>query len=171
MLSARRVISVALLLLVLAGGGYYLMLRGGDNPLTGSSVRSPQQRETAKHDRPSRRPVLLPSDLNDIPIDQKAMEQKPGWEIRRSSQFTVRIYREDGDVKALQVIGSTPGGLPVDLVAKLVDVAGGGFQVGSRRVLEGGVSLEEKHNGEGVEMAVYRRGDAPEPVALVFSFP
>lgn len=168
--SAKRVVPLAFLLLILAGGVYYLTQRVDTPPLTGSTGGGAQT-GSVNQVRPVRRPFTLPLVLNDIPIDQKAMEQKPGWEVRRSSQFSVRIYREYGVVKALQVVGLTSNGLPADLVAKLVDAAGGGFEAAARRVLEGGVSLEEKRNGEGVEMAVYRRGDTPEPVALVFSFP
>lgn len=169
--SPQQVITIVLIFLLLAGGGYYLATVGSKSAPATSPHTASVPTQPPRNDVTARRPFVLPSLLSDIPLDRKGSEQKPGWEVRSSPLLSIRVYRENEAVKAVQVIALTPAGVPADVVTKLVDAAGGGFLEVSRTTLDGTVSLHLKRNREGVELGVYRRESMNDPLALVLAFP
>lgn len=157
------------LLIVVVAGGYVLFA-----PARSTTSKPPPLSPAAEIASPQAKTdvvVSLPPELENAPVDRDASSRRPGWEIRRTASVEVRIMREEGRLKGVQVLATTPEGLPQRLVDDILTAAGGGFGGSRDSRIDEGITLEVRRNGRGVEAGIYRRKEIPAPLAVILAVP
>jgi flagellar FliL protein len=67
-----------------------------------------EQPKTIARKEPAPLPSFVPADT----LDSSYAAANPGWERYRSNDREFKIFRENGDIKALQVIAANGSGIP-----------------------------------------------------------
>lgn len=96
----------------------------------------------------------------------------PGWERYTSEAMEFLVFRENGAVKAIQIVALGQRGLSAPFIAeRLQDVSGSSaYQVGSRTEKDN--FLVEKGTAQGgIELVIYRKRLSGDIRALVIAFP
>ncbi|QWV98147.1 hypothetical protein KP003_02410 [Geomonas nitrogeniifigens] len=99
----------------------------------------------------------LPGFVPKVPADAAYAAAHPGWELYRGDRKQFRIYREQGKVRAIQVLAEGDGDLNENLPGSFFKEATGGDLPGKAGAREqDGLAIETRKAKDGAEIAIYR---------------
>ncbi|WP_224961345.1 hypothetical protein [Geomonas subterranea] len=99
----------------------------------------------------------LPGFVPKVPADAAYAAAHPGWELYRGGGKQFRIYREQGTVRAIQVLADGEGSLDETLLKSYFKEATGADLPGKGETREErGLTVETRKAGNGAEIAIYR---------------
>jgi CheY-like chemotaxis protein len=182
----------AVALVVVAGVGYLLMdqlhLRSLcqiellQKKIFGQTVARAGGTKASELSRPVHKPLSSASHLTAVPIQQlpsfvpvngrdaSFSTQRPGWERYVDSRRDVRVFRQSGRIKALQVI-APPGQVITEASVKsaLRELTGNADFVSGSRERQGNYLLQRSRVGQRGGVLLYRKIPAEAIVAFVVS--
>ena len=168
-------IGIAVFLLV--GFGMYLYAENGRSSTLGKPVPvaaagAPQR--TAQHPPADRSATLknrLPSAVPVDAPDAAYASSHPGWQSYKTASLEFRVFREQGAVKAVQVLSLQQKAITPEFFASFLGEMAGNY-VFKRQSSEekGGFYLEKGTAGTAAEVVVYRKGAGGEIKALVVAY-
>jgi len=134
----------------------------------GKETLAPQVVTTADRPRPQKRPQFIPQ----VAPDADYAASRPGWERYREGDLQYLVFREEGNVRAVQVISKKPEGIPISFVESFVRKATGQELAAVATSRSGnGLTLETRPLAEGSEVAIYRSSADGGIRGVVLQFP
>jgi hypothetical protein len=115
--------------------------------------------------------VGVPPFLASATPDAAYGQQRPGWERRTAAGFEALIYREGTQVRAVQVIARDRAGLADQVIADLLQFAGGTAVAWQREEKSGDLHLDHGVLPNRTEVLRYRRPGSRAVAALVVAIP
>ncbi|MBU5614387.1 hypothetical protein [Geomonas azotofigens] len=126
-----------------------------------------QPAPTARQGRDS-----LPHFVPAVPADAAYAAAHPGWELYRGDGKQFRIYREQGKLRAIQVLAEGGRELDESLMGSYFKEATGANLPGKGEAREGkGLVIETRKAGNGAEIAIYRDASERRIRGLVLQLP
>ncbi|MBJ6750895.1 hypothetical protein [Geomonas anaerohicana] len=113
----------------------------------------------------------LPGFVPKVPADVAYAAAHPGWELYRGDRKQFRIYREQGKIRAIQVLseGETDLSEPM-LGGYFKEATGADLPPDGETKTQNGLTIETRKARNGAEIAIYRTSD-PHIVGIVLQLP
>jgi hypothetical protein len=115
--------------------------------------------------------ISLPTTLAAAAVDRAYGERKPGWERRLAPAFELLLFREQGALRAVQLIARGTTGLSDQLIREAMQLAGGTAVDWRKEEVKGGLLVALGVLPNRVEVLRYMRPGTKAPVALVVALP
>lgn len=169
--------TVCLALVVVVGAAiYYLIQAGHFSPGDTQSVPPREQKPVAPKETAPRRSSLnlqqLPSPVLQAQPDPSFAATAPGWERYISDTREFRVFREQGSIKAIQVIARKGSALTDSFFKEFLhEICNKETWGTTSRSKENGYELESGTLPCGVEFTIYRKHTSNATVAFVISLP
>jgi hypothetical protein len=161
---------VGLVLYYHGTGGYP---KGDHNPVKGAGfVKSSLPERPTAAASPPMRTVGLPSVILRSTHDTGYAAAHPGWERYSTDEVEFLVFRENGEVRAIQVIALGGKAISADFYSSFSKEACGsdGFSIQSRKERDGYIVEKGAVAGDKAELLVYRKKSSGEIRAFVLSF-
>lgn len=166
-----------LLLLSIAGGWLYFRNRPDIRPPAQTAARPPagagqRQGPTLSPSSSATAARTLPSFIRKEWLDAAYSASHPGWERYLASDRDIRLFRENGALKALQIIARENGRITDDNLASILREFGlQRSQTAAAVERKDGVLVEKTLLAEKTELVVYKSGEEGRIRAFVLAFP
>lgn len=116
--------------------------------------------------------AALPRFIPKVPADAAYATAHPGWERYRDGRLQFRIFRENGKLKAVQVLGEGNGEIPESLVrSSFKELSGSDLPASGSSREHNGIRMETRSAKSGVEAAIYRSTENGRIVGFVLQLP
>jgi len=116
--------------------------------------------------------VQLPLFIPQIPPDPGYAAGHPGWERYQADALEYLVYRENGVIRAIQVLAQEPGAITPPFFKTCIRLTAGHEQYALKIAEErDGISIVTGGFGNGGEVVTYRRISGGEILGFVLSFP
>ncbi|MBJ6799628.1 hypothetical protein [Geomonas propionica] len=113
----------------------------------------------------------LPAFIPKVPADAAYAAAHPGWELYHGDRKEFRIFREQGKVRAIQVVGDGTVDLTEGLLGRYFkEATGADLPVDGETRAQNGLAVETRKAKNGAEIAIYRTSD-PRIVGIVLQLP
>jgi hypothetical protein len=135
-------------------------------PAPRTSATTPQQTTSTASSKQTKPPSL--SFLNNAKVDSRYGTSHPGWERYLTSSIEYRVFRDKGNIKALQVIGRSGASLSTEMVKKVVrEITGATNYNIDSKAEEGDYFIEKGIVPPKGKLILYRRKPEQKVNALV----
>lgn len=135
-------------------------------PAKGSPAPAPLA--TASVPAPRQLPLFIPQ----VPPDPGYSASHPGWECYRSDALEYLVYREQGSVRAVQVLSQARGAITASFLKTCIRLSSGQEKFVTRKSeLRSGMKVTTGTLQNGGELVVYRVMPGGEIRGFVVSFP
>jgi flagellar FliL protein len=169
--------TVGLALLVAIGSGSYYLFHGADPPVWYKKAVSSWSHKpvTAREMTGSQSPPLirqLPASIRTAKPDPSFTASAPGWERYSSDTKEFRVFREQGAIRAIQVI-ALKGNILTDSFFKefLREICREEPRAATQHSTENGYELENGALPCGAQFTTYRKHGNSSMIAFVVSLP
>lgn len=115
--------------------------------------------------------IPLPATFEAAVVDREYGVRNPGWERRLAPTFELLLFREQGALRAIQVIARGASGLSDQLIKEAMQLAGGTAVDWRKEEVKGGLRVSLGVLPNRVEVLRYMRPGTKAPVALVVALP
>ncbi|GFO63083.1 hypothetical protein [Geomonas paludis] len=113
----------------------------------------------------------LPGFIPKVPADAAYAAAHPGWELYRGHRKEFRVYREQGKVRAIQVLPEGESDLNEGMLGRYFkEATGADLPPDGETRAQNGLALETRKAKNGAEIAIYRTS-APHIVGIVLQLP
>ncbi|WP_224984782.1 hypothetical protein [Geomonas agri] len=113
----------------------------------------------------------FPGFVPKVPADAAYAAAHPGWELYRGDHKEFRIYREQGKVRAIQVLPEGKNDLNEGTLGRYFkEATGADLPPDGETRAQNGIAVETRKAQNGAEIAIYRTSD-PHIVGIVLQLP
>jgi len=141
------------------------------SPSTATALPPPPVASSAVQPAVPAMAISLPPVLAAAALDPSYGDRRPGWERRTTADFEALVFRENGSIRALQVMARGSKGLANQVVAAVFQFAGGTAVVWQKEEKRGGLLVEQGMLPNRHEILRYSRPGVKSPAALVVAIP
>jgi hypothetical protein len=171
--SYRALIICTLLVLCIASLVLFFRLHKFSGAPEIQSIGAPDSRPAAPHSAP-RPPAAqqLPQFIPQVPPDARYAANHPGWERYQADALEYLVYREQGRIRAVQVLSGERGAITLPFFKTCIRVGSGHEQFGIKKTEErGGFLVVTGALQNGGEIVAYKEIPSGEIRGFVLSFP